>query len=71
MKTSRDCVIWEEDGVWTAHAPSVPGAYGLGSTPAEAKRDLTEALELMSDYLATVGEDLPSARKVRMGQVRI
>ncbi len=57
--------------MWTAHAPSVPGAYGLGATPAEAKRDLTCALELLSDYLAEVGEDLPSARKVKMGQVRI
>lgn len=63
--------MWEEDGVWTAHAPSVPGVYGLGATPEASSKDLTEALELMSDYLHEVGEDMPEARSVRIGQVGI
>jgi predicted RNase H-like HicB family nuclease len=71
MKKVRECVMWDEDGVWTAHAPSVPGVYGLGDTPEASSKDLTEALELMSAYLHDVGEVLPEARSVRLGQVRI
>jgi predicted RNase H-like HicB family nuclease len=63
--------MWEEDGVWTAHASSVPGVYGLGATPEASSKDLTEALELMSAYMQELGEDLPAARSVRVGQVRI
>jgi len=66
-----DYVAWEEEGIWTSHAPSVPGVYGLGPTPKASENDLVEALELMSAYLDEVGEVLPSARKVRTGQLKI
>jgi predicted RNase H-like HicB family nuclease len=71
MQTVRECVMWEEGGVWTAHAPSVPGAYGLGATPEASRKDLTAALELMSEYLHEVGEELPKTRSVLIGQVGI
>jgi hypothetical protein len=47
MKT-YDTITWKEEGVWTAHSPSVPGVYGLGSTRDTANRDLREALALLS-----------------------
>ena len=57
--------------MWTSHAPSVPGVYGLGDTAAEAEEDLVEAMELMFSYLDKVGETPPSPRKVKLGQLRI
>ena len=66
-----DFVTWQEDGIWSSHAPSVPGVYGLGSTADRAERDLMEALETMSEYLDGLGEKLPRARTVRLGQIRI
>ena len=64
-------LTWEEEGVWTSHAPSVPGAYGLGSTPAASKRDLEEALGLLAEYLGEIGESMPIAKRVRTSQVRV
>jgi predicted RNase H-like HicB family nuclease len=66
-----DFVTWQEDRIWSSHAPSVAGVYGLGSTAARAERDLMEALETMSEYLNRLGERLPRARTVRLGKVRI
>ena len=57
--------------MWTSHVPSVPGVYGLGTTPKAAESDLKEALALMFSYLKEVGEAVPSARSVRLGQLRI
>ena len=68
---SYSYVTWEEEGMWTSHVPSVPGVYGLGTTPKAAESDLKEALELMFSYLKEVGEAAPSARSVRLGQLRI
>jgi predicted RNase H-like HicB family nuclease len=47
---------WKEEQTWTAHAPSIPGVYGLGHTRASAKNDLEQALKTYSDYLLDVGE---------------
>jgi predicted RNase H-like HicB family nuclease len=68
---SYDVITWEEEGIWTSHAPSVPGAYGLGETPAESKHDLEEALGTLSEYLDEIGEALPRPRKIRTSQVRV
>jgi predicted RNase H-like HicB family nuclease len=69
-KRSYDYVTWEEDGMWASHVPSVPGVYGLGDTAKEAEADLAEAMEAMSEYLAVMGESLPSPRSVRTGHLR-
>jgi predicted RNase H-like HicB family nuclease len=69
-KRSYDYVTWEADGMWASHAPSVPGVYGLGDTAREAEADLAEAMATMSQYLAEVGEALPSPRSVRTGHLR-
>ena len=58
-KSPSDRVTWEEDGMWASHAPSVPGAYGLGDTAREAEVDLDEAVAALSLYLAEKGEVLP------------
>ena len=53
MKLLKNKLIFtEEDGVWTAHDPTVEGVYGIGPTRKAAKEDLREALELLGDYVA-------------------
>jgi uncharacterized protein with HEPN domain/predicted RNase H-like HicB family nuclease len=49
-------VFWLEDGLWSAKAPTVRGVYGVGVTAEEAKRDLVEALKVMSEHLKSEGE---------------
>jgi len=52
--------VQKEEGIWTAHDPSVPGVYGLGDTRNEAEQDLVEALEELREYLRSAGERQPS-----------
>ena len=52
----QDFVFWEEEGIWSAVAPSVQGVYGTGPTVTAAKDDLVEALKTMADYLEEIGE---------------
>lgn len=44
-------ITWQEDDIWTAHDPDVPGAYGLGNTETEAESDLQDALQTNLEYL--------------------
>ncbi len=64
-------VAWKESGMWTAHSPSVPGVYGVGSTAASAERDLREALVLVASYLTEGRRKMPRPQKLRFGEVRI
>lgn len=50
MSTEYPYMAWKEGGVWTAHAPAIPGAYGLGATQREAASDLREAISLALAY---------------------
>lgn len=54
-------VFWFEDGLWTAKAPAVPGAYGIGVTAQEAKDDLIQALEALSEHLKKSDENMKAA----------
>lgn len=64
-------ITWEEDGMWTSHAPSISGVYGVGKTASKAEEDLEEAVDLLFEYLSDVGEALPKPRKLRVGSVRV
>jgi predicted RNase H-like HicB family nuclease len=64
-------VAWQDEGLWTAHSPSVPGVYGVGSTRRAAERDLFDALEEMLSYLAEIGERPPRAKRLVSGSVAI
>ncbi len=52
ISDDRALVFVEEDGLWSAHDPDVPGAYGLGPTREAAEADLRMALELLAEYEA-------------------
>jgi uncharacterized protein with HEPN domain/predicted RNase H-like HicB family nuclease len=54
-------VFWLEDEIWSAKAPSVRGVYGVGPTAEEAKDDLVEALEALSEHLKKSGENRKAA----------
>jgi len=49
------------DEIWSAKAPSVRGVYGVGPTAEEAKDDLVEALEALSEHLKKSGENRKAA----------
>ena len=55
----HDVVCWEEEGIWSARVPSIPGIYGVGSTAEEAEADLVEAMGAMEEYLEEMGEEIP------------
>lgn len=66
-----DYVAWKEEGVWSAHCPAIPGAYGIGPTPASAVADLKEALGLLVEYLKDLGEPVPRSGPVRTGELSL
>ena len=41
------CILWKEDGEWTAHNPDI-GAFGVGPTRKAAIIDFTKAARLMT-----------------------
>jgi len=51
-----DYIAWREEGVWTAHSPSLPGVYGVGKTRDQAERDLFESVDELMDYLDEIDE---------------
>ncbi len=64
-------VAWKEEGIWTAHSPSVSGVYGVGRTVQAAEADLKDALALLFRYLSESGERRPRSQKLKFGEVRV
>ena len=62
-------MLWREEGIWTAHAPSIPGLYGLGRTPSAARRDLANGMHDVFTYLDEIGESRPAPIQVRASRV--
>lgn len=66
-----DYVAWKDEGLWTAHSPSVPGVYGLGATRRAAETDLIDATAELLDYLDDVGENPPKRTRVVAGTIEV
>lgn len=64
-------VCWQDEGLWTAHSPSVPGVYGVGDTRKQAETELFEGIEEMFDYLSSIGEVRPKAKRVVAGVLSV
>lgn len=62
---------WSDEGMWTVYSPSVPGVYGVGSSYSRAKKDFSQALSLLLDYLDDVGEDYPAPKRLCLGSLEI
>jgi len=51
----------EESGVYTVTSPDVPGLVTEGSTPEEIQFNVQEALSLLLEVWADLGEPMPPA----------
>ncbi len=51
----------DEDGVFVAHCPSLPGCVSQGKTRAEAQANIKEAMEAYVESLRKHGEPIPPA----------
>lgn len=49
----------DEDGIYVAQAPSLPGCISQGKTRAEAIENIKEAIELYIESLAAHDEPVP------------
>ncbi|MBI5324512.1 MAG: type II toxin-antitoxin system HicB family antitoxin [Ignavibacteriae bacterium] len=48
----------DEDGVWIAECPSIPGCVSQGKTKEEASENIKEAIELCLEVRAEMGYPL-------------
>ena len=55
MKSSA-IIEQDEDGVFVAHCPSLPGCFSQGKTRVEAQANINEAIEGYLESLANHGE---------------
>lgn len=55
----------DEDGVWVAFCPGLPGCISQGDTQEEARANLAEAMEAFEECLAKSGECLADCRDPR------
>jgi predicted RNase H-like HicB family nuclease len=57
----RQALIYrDEDGVWIAEVPSLPGCVSQGATREEAVRNVIEAAELWIETVQASGRSVPS-----------
>lgn len=66
-----DFIAWQDEGIWTAHSPSVPGVYGVGDTRREAQDDLANAILELFAYLSDIGERAPAPKQITSGVLEI
>ena len=59
----------DEDGVWIAECPSIPGCVSEGETKDEALANIREAIELCLEVRAETG--MPLTIKTRQVEVRL
>ena len=55
----RVLIEQDEDGVFVAEVPSLPGCISQGRTRAEATENIKEAIALYLDSLSAHGEPVP------------
>ena len=61
----------DEDGVFVATCPSLPGCVSQGTTRSEAQENIREAIELCIEDLQEHGEPLPDPSKTLVGSVLV
>jgi predicted RNase H-like HicB family nuclease len=56
----RQVVLYkDEDGVWIADVPSLPGCVSDGTTREEALNNIRDAIATMVDFLRRHGQSVP------------
>ena len=57
----RQAVLYQdEDGVWIAEVPSMPGCVSQGATREAAARNIVEAATLWVETMRDLGKSIPS-----------
>lgn len=60
MASTRQVVLYQdEDGVWIAEVPSLPGCLSDGATRDEALRNVAEAAAVWIEAMKQLGEPIP------------
>ena len=59
----RVSIEQDEDGVFVAEVPSLPGCVSQGRTREEAIENVTEAIQACLESLAERGEPIPAPTK--------
>jgi predicted RNase H-like HicB family nuclease len=49
---------------YSVYCPALPGCFSNGATPAAAKRNMREAMELFIETLVAHGDPVPPPRRV-------
>lgn len=60
----------DEDGVFVAEVPSLPGCISQGATSAEALANIAEAIDLYIDSLEAHGDPVPPPITEEVVEVR-
>ena len=66
----RVLIEQDEDGVYVAEAPALPGCISEGSTRAEAVENVREAIAAYLESLEAHGEPVPPAITEELVEVR-
>lgn len=69
--TFRVVIEQDEDGVFCASVPSLPGCFSHGMTHAEALANITEAAKLHVEVMREHGDEVPLPRSVFVDDIDI
>lgn len=66
-------VLVQEDEVWWAYIPDMPGVYGMGATESAAKKDISDALSLYLESARVEGMTIPEShiRKIETDRIQV
>ena len=61
----------DEDGVWIAECPSLPGCFSDGPTREAAIANIREAIELWIEDATTNGETVPPNSSLQIEEINV
>jgi len=67
----RVLIEQDEDGVFTAIVPSLPGCLSQGKTRSEVKKNIAEAITVYLESLKAHGEPVPPSIEEEVIEVHI
>ncbi len=67
----RVLIEQDEDGIFTANVPSLPGCISQGTTRQEAKDNIQEAIELYLESLKAHKEAIPPSIQEEIIEVHV
>lgn len=67
----RVLIVQDEDGIFVAEVPTLPGCISQGSTRKEALANVQEAMELYIESLEAHGDPIPPAITEEIVEIKI